>query len=81
MSLERQDKLRLTAKHPTQVNDPSVMPRALMEHLDPEFSILVNLTILSTLLILFIDIGVRSRIILSLGMLLAALNFYEKKVN
>jgi len=52
-----------------------------MEHLDPEFSILVNLTILSTLLILFIDIGVRSRIILSLGMLLAALNFYEKKVN
>ena len=57
------------------------MPRALMEHLDPEFSILVNLTILSTLLILFIDIGVRSRIILSLGMLLAALNFYEKKVN
>ncbi len=55
------------------------MPRALREHLGPEFPFLVNLTILSTLLILFIDIGVRSWIILSLGMLLAALNFYEKR--
>lgn len=54
------------------------MPRALMEHLGPEFSFLVILTILSTLLILFIDIGVRSWIIFSLGILLAALNIYEK---
>lgn len=51
-----------------------------MEHLGPEFSFLVILTILSTLLILFIDIGVRFWIIFSLGMLLAALNFNEKRL-
>jgi hypothetical protein len=79
MGLERQDKLRPRGQAPHSVNDNSVMPRALMEHLGPEFSFLVILTILSTLLILFIDIGVRFWIIFSLGMLSAALNFNEKR--
>ena len=41
--------------------------------------ILMILTIRSIRLILFIDIRVRSWIILSLGMLLTALNIYEKR--
>lgn len=60
MDLDTKINYDLMAKHPTQANNYSVMPRALMEHGGPVFSFLVILTIPSILLILFNDIGVRS---------------------
>jgi hypothetical protein len=55
------------------------MPLAMLDYVGPESSFLVTLTLLSVLLITLIALNFQSWIVLTLGLLLSAINIREKR--